>query len=277
MKKLSLFSILGIAGLLAFFATPIYAQEEETDLDETMFIATAEDVVEEAENVVEDVAADVEDIVEDVANETEAAADELSDWLDEAIIEGETDLDESGDLSNIFDATEEELVNTFESLNDNQKWVVALSWATWLLAGLWIASWIVGLIWIVLVIIALWRIFERAWEPGWKAIIPIYNAYILYKIVWMKNWFWYSLLVPFLLWLIAGFLPESSNMVGILWTIWTLFSIIVAIVATFKLPRKFGWNVFTSILYVLFTSICVLVLWFWNYKFEWKSETVVEA
>ena len=28
---------------------------------------------------------------------------------------------------------------------------------------------------VVLVIVALWKIFEKAGEPGWKALIPFYN------------------------------------------------------------------------------------------------------
>ena len=42
----------------------------------------------------------------------------------------------------------------------------------------------------ILFIIASWRIFEKAGEKGWKALIPLYNMYIMYKIVGMKNWFW---------------------------------------------------------------------------------------
>ncbi|MEZ4508200.1 MAG: DUF5684 domain-containing protein [Eubacteriales bacterium] len=36
----------------------------------------------------------------------------------------------------------------------------------------------------VLAIVALWKIFEKAGEPGWAAIIPFYNAYVLFKITW---------------------------------------------------------------------------------------------
>jgi hypothetical protein len=43
----------------------------------------------------------------------------------------------------------------------------------------------------------MWKIFEKAGEAGWKSIIPIYNVYIMYKIVGMKNWFWYILIVAF--------------------------------------------------------------------------------
>lgn len=44
MKKLSLFSLFGLAGLLAFLATPIYAQEDEVVLGD-------EDIVADVENV----------------------------------------------------------------------------------------------------------------------------------------------------------------------------------------------------------------------------------
>ena len=42
----------------------------------------------------------------------------------------------------------------------------------------------------LITVIATWKIFKKAGEPGWKSIIPIYNIYMLYKIVGMKSWFW---------------------------------------------------------------------------------------
>ncbi len=38
------------------------------------------------------------------------------------------------------------------------------------------------IVWLLLVI-AMWKIFTKAGEAGWKAIIPVYNAYVLCKIV----------------------------------------------------------------------------------------------
>lgn len=35
----------------------------------------------------------------------------------------------------------------------------------------------------VLVIVSLWKIFEKFGEPGWAAIVPIYNLYILLRII----------------------------------------------------------------------------------------------
>lgn len=42
----------------------------------------------------------------------------------------------------------------------------------------------------ILFIISNWRIFKKAGEKGWKALIPFYNMYLLFKIVGMKKWFW---------------------------------------------------------------------------------------
>lgn len=43
----------------------------------------------------------------------------------------------------------------------------------------------------ILQIVALWKVFEKAGEAGWKSIIPIYNLYILFKITKSKNFGFY--------------------------------------------------------------------------------------
>ena len=48
----------------------------------------------------------------------------------------------------------------------------------------------------VLAIVALWKIFEKAGEPGWAAIIPFYNIYTLFKITWGNGWKFLLLLIP---------------------------------------------------------------------------------
>ena len=49
---------------------------------------------------------------------------------------------------------------------------------------------------IVLGIVAMWKIFEKAGEPGWAAIIPFYNIYVLFKITWGNGWKFLFLLIP---------------------------------------------------------------------------------
>jgi hypothetical protein len=41
---------------------------------------------------------------------------------------------------------------------------------------------------VVFLIAAQWRVFEKAGQPGWAAIIPIYNTYIMTKIGGKPGW-----------------------------------------------------------------------------------------
>ena len=249
MKKLSLF---GLFGLLAFVAMPIYAQN---DLD-------AEDVVYNVETSTygdDEVLPLGEDVSFDYGVDEDGVA------LETAV--------EDLDFNALFENEEIKAAIGEAGLTNEEA-----AWLAWMFAWFGITGLIIGLIRCVLLIIAMWKIFTKAWEAGWKSLIPIYNIYIWFKIVGMKKWFWWMLLVPFCLWLIAGFMGEWSSVEGYLSAAASLFSWVVCIVASFKLPRKFGWGVFTSILFVLFSGICTLILGFGNYKYEGKSEeTVVEA
>ena len=48
--------------------------------------------------------------------------------------------------------------------------------------------WLVILAFFVLNIVAGWKIFEKAGQPGWASIVPFYNSYIRYKIFWGNGW-----------------------------------------------------------------------------------------
>lgn len=50
---------------------------------------------------------------------------------------------------------------------------------------------------IVVVIAGMWKTFTKAGQPGWAAIVPIYNAYILCKIVGRPGWWTVLLLIPY--------------------------------------------------------------------------------
>ena len=63
-------------------------------------------------------------------------------------------------------------------------------------AGLSIGYVLVLLLVAALMIVAMWRIFAKAGEAGWKAIVPFYNTYILYKITWGNGLFFLLLLIP---------------------------------------------------------------------------------
>ena len=50
---------------------------------------------------------------------------------------------------------------------------------------------------VALVVIAgLWKVFTKAGEPGWAAIVPIYNLIVLVKIAGKEPWWAILLLLP---------------------------------------------------------------------------------
>lgn len=58
---------------------------------------------------------------------------------------------------------------------------------------------------VVFLIAAMWKVFEKAGQPGWAAIIPIYNIYIMTKIAGKPGW-----------WVLMFFLP-LLNLIFLIW------------------------------------------------------------
>jgi Family of unknown function (DUF5684) len=58
-------------------------------------------------------------------------------------------------------------------------------------------SMIFGLLIALLLIVAMWKVFTKAGQPGWASIIPIYNLYIWCKIVGRPWWWILLMLIPF--------------------------------------------------------------------------------
>ena len=56
---------------------------------------------------------------------------------------------------------------------------------------------IVYLLVIVLMIVAMWKVFTKAGQPGWAAIVPFYNFIVLLKIAGKPLWWLLLLFVPF--------------------------------------------------------------------------------
>ena len=46
----------------------------------------------------------------------------------------------------------------------------------------------------VLVFVSLWKVFVKAGKPGWAAIVPIYNFWVLYDISFNNNIMWFIFL-----------------------------------------------------------------------------------
>lgn len=46
-------------------------------------------------------------------------------------------------------------------------------------------------------LVCMWKIFVKAGKPGWAAIVPFYNLYVLFDIAYGKGWKFLLLLIPF--------------------------------------------------------------------------------
>jgi hypothetical protein len=74
---------------------------------------------------------------------------------------------------------------------------------------------IVWLAVIIFEIAAMWKVFVKAGQPGWGAIIPFYNVYLLLKVAGRPGW-----------WLILYFIP--------------IVNIIIDIIVAIDVARNFG-------------------------------------
>jgi len=50
---------------------------------------------------------------------------------------------------------------------------------------------------ILILIVAQWRIFEKAGQPGWASIIPIYGTLVLLRIIGKPWWWLLMMIIPF--------------------------------------------------------------------------------
>ena len=48
----------------------------------------------------------------------------------------------------------------------------------------------------ILQLIATWKVYKKAGERGWAAIVPFYNLYVMVKITWGNGWLFLLYLVP---------------------------------------------------------------------------------
>jgi len=50
---------------------------------------------------------------------------------------------------------------------------------------------------VVVTMVIQWKVYVKAGQPGWAAIIPIYNIYVLLQIIGRPTWWLLLLFVPF--------------------------------------------------------------------------------
>ena len=142
-------------------------------------------------------------------------------------------------------------------------------------------------IWWILTVIATWKILKKGGEPGWKSLIPIYNYYMLFKIVGMKAWFWVALCATILLVILMSVDGTSSllyttdpamttvdlsghtlTLVSVM--IYGIGALIVDIFYSIKTSRAFGHGAGYALGLIFLQPIFWLIIGFGNSKYNKK-------
>ena len=89
----------------------------------------------------------------------------------------------------------------------------------------------------ILTLIAMWKIFSKAGQGGWKVLIPIYNVYTLCKIADGNGWKFLLFLIP-------------------------IVNVVYAIILNFRLAKSFGKGIGFGFGLLFLSTIFTLILGF---------------
>lgn len=117
---------------------------------------------------------------------------------------------------------------------------------------------IIGVIIGILNIIAMWKIFTKAGQAGWKCLIPIYNSVVLFKIAGISP-----------LWILS-FLVAWVPIVG------PLFVLGVSIYSMIKLSRAFGKEDSFAVGLILLNTVFIMILAFGKSEYQLNKENEAE-
>ena len=117
-------------------------------------------------------------------------------------------------------------------------------------------------------IIACWKIFNKFGEPGWKALIPFYNTYILYKYSWDPAMFWSDLICVILS--TVGTSPFPSVILIL------VVHILISIYMYYKLAKCFGHDILFTLGLVFLPLIFLFILGFGEDQYLGKQSCTIE-
>lgn len=131
----------------------------------------------------------------------------------------------------------QDLLNQLQNIDTGQL-DPELTQATLWTSGIWWWSWVIGLISLA----ATWVIFLKANKPGWAAIIPVYNTYVMLEVVGKPWWWLLLLLIP-------------------------IVNIVFAILMMRELARVFGQGVAFTVGLIFLPFVFMPLLAWGNYKY----------
>ncbi|MBR0470487.1 MAG: hypothetical protein IJJ55_04650 [Clostridia bacterium] len=140
-----------------------------------------------------------------------------------------------------------------------------------MLAAMGAAIFVCSLIWYVLQVIARWKIFTKAGEKGWKAIIPVYNEFVMYKISWKTMFFWIMFALVVAGSLVSSLAGTGQNANGILLFlafVLLVAALVIGIIQLHNLSKAFGHGAGFTVGLVLLNPIFMLILAFGSSEYK---------
>lgn len=109
-------------------------------------------------------------------------------------------------------------------------------------AGVYIAYLAILLVVGVIILVATWKLFTKAGKPGWAAIVPFYNNYCMFEMVFGNGWLFLLLLVP-------------------------CVNVIIGFMLNFKLAKSFGQGTAFGLGLIFLYPIFICILGFGKYDY----------
>lgn len=120
------------------------------------------------------------------------------------------------------------------------------------------------------------KIFEKTGEKRWKAWIPFYNTFILFKLFWNAKWFW-VLIGGYAFIAIFGNIKVGNPLA-------TIFAVLVVIVAigifvwrcilAYKIAQKFNKSIAWVIGLIFLSCVFYIILGFGSAEYNETSAKV---
>lgn len=126
-----------------------------------------------------------------------------------------------------------------------------------------------GFIWYILLACGLFQTFRKAGEDGWKAIIPVYNLYICFKIAGRESMFWLwaiSTFVGFLCDWMSGFI--LLFFMGIVGWVLSIISLILLADMWYCLSQNFGHGLGFALGLIILNPLFIIILGFGDSRYH---------
>ncbi|MGB9374599.1 MAG: DUF5684 domain-containing protein [Jiangellales bacterium] len=103
--------------------------------------------------------------------------------------------------------------------------------------------------WLVLILVAGWKMYVKAAQPGWVSIIPFLNLFGLLKIVHRPLWWFVLFIIP-------------------------IVNIVALVIVMNDLSKAFGRGLGTTLLLIFLTPIGYLILGFGDDRYALEPDPI---